>query len=299
MLVTFADGTTVSANLVIGADGIHSVTREHYVSDTPQYGKMVVYRGLCKTEDIANDWPLDTYATVFMAPGKHFLTFPISSNKIVNVVAFVTTPWEDLGDVKESWTLISDKSAVEDHFKEFAPAVKTVISKMNTNPLKWILFDREPSPEWVFSGGKVVLLGDAAHAMCPHQGQSSHKLSAPILQPDPLLTLALGAGAGQALEDAYILGRALQDYFKAQKLTQPRPMADYLHLYQSIRAPRAERVQETSRQAGDLYELRSKEVEGLNYEDSLPVVRDLLKDRMKWIWTEDIDQVYDKALAQL
>ncbi|KAH7222493.1 hypothetical protein B0J15DRAFT_518513 [Fusarium solani] len=276
-LVTFADGTTVSANLVIGADGIHSVTRKHYVSDTPQYGKMVVYRGLCKTEDIADDWPLDTYATVFMAPGKHFLTFPISSNKIVNIVAFVTTPWEDLGDVKESWTLTSDKSAVEDHFKEFAPAVKTVISKMNTNPLKWILFDREPSPEWVFSGGKVVLLGDAAHAMCPHQG----------------------AGAGQALEDGYILGRALKDYFKAQQSTQPRPMADYLHLYQSIRAPRAERVQETSRQAGDLYELRAKEVEGLNYEDSLPVVGGLLKDRMKWIWTEDIDQVYDTALAQL
>jgi hypothetical protein len=48
-----------------------------------------------------------------------------------------------------------------------------------------------------------------------------------------------------------------------------------------------------------LYELRAKEVEGLNYEDSLPVVGGLLKDRMKWIWTEDIDQVYDTALAQL
>lgn len=76
-------------------------------------------------------------------------------------------------------------------------------------------------------------------------------------------------------------------------------MADYLHLYQSIRAPRAKRVQETSRQAGDLYELRAKEVEGLNYADSLPVVRGLLMDRMKWIWTDDIDQVYDTALAQL
>jgi salicylate hydroxylase len=58
-------------------------------------------------------------------------------------------------------------------------------------------------------------------------------------------------------------------------------------------------VQETSRQAGDLYELRSQEVAGLSYEDSLPVVRDLLKDRMKWIWTEDIDQVYEKALNAL
>lgn len=58
-------------------------------------------------------------------------------------------------------------------------------------------------------------------------------------------------------------------------------------------------MQETSRHAGDLYEFRSQEVEGLSYEDSLPVVRDLLKDRMKWIWTEDIDQVYEKALNTL
>ncbi|KAJ4253833.1 hypothetical protein NW762_010228 [Fusarium torreyae] len=113
--------------------------------------------------------------------------------------------------------------------------------------------------------------------MCPHQG----------------------AGAGQALEDGYVLGRALQDYFKNQKSAKPRSIADYLHLYQSVRYPRAEKVQETSRQAGGLYELRSKELEGLNYEDCLPVVRDLLKDRMKWIWTEDIDQVYENALAEL
>ncbi|KAM0424913.1 hypothetical protein ACHAPT_009969 [Fusarium lateritium] len=277
MLVTFADGTTTSANLVIGADGIHSVVRKHYVHDTPQYGGMVVYRGLCKTQDIAHDWPISTHATVFMAPGKHFLTFPISSDKMINVVAFVSMPWEDLGQVKESWTLTSDKSEVQHHFKDFAPAVQTVIQKMNANPLKWILFDRQPSPQWVFSGAKVVLLGDAAHAMCPHQG----------------------AGAGQALEDGYVLGRALQDYFKVRESAQPRPIADYLHLYQSIRYPRSEKVQETSRQAGDLYELRAKEVAGLSYEDSLPIVRDLLKGRMEWIWTEDIDQVYERALAQL
>ncbi|EXA31893.1 hypothetical protein NW761_013775 [Fusarium oxysporum] len=277
VLLTFADGTTTSVNLVIGADGIHSATRKHYVRDTPQYGNMVVYRGLCKTEDIADEWPLDTYATIFMAPGKHFLTFPISSDKVVNVVAFVTTPWEDLGEVKESWTLTSDRSAVANHFKDFAPAVQHVIQKMSTNPLKWVLFDRQPSPEWVFSGGKVVLLGDSAHAMCPHQG----------------------AGAGQALEDGYVLGRALHDYFKNLESTKPRPIADYLHLYQSVRYPRAEKVQETSRQAGDLYEFRSQEVKGLSYEDTLPVVRDLLKDRMKWIWTEDIDQVYEKALNTL
>src|ERR1700761_7439186 len=43
MLVTFADGTSTSANLVIGADGIHSAVRANYVDDDPQYGGMVIY----------------------------------------------------------------------------------------------------------------------------------------------------------------------------------------------------------------------------------------------------------------
>lgn len=102
-------------------------------------------------DKIKDAWALPTFATLFMAPGKHFLTFPISNNKILNVVGFVTTPWEKLADTKESWTLASEKAAVEEEFKDFAPAVQTVIKNMDTNPLKWILFDRESSSEWIFS----------------------------------------------------------------------------------------------------------------------------------------------------
>jgi salicylate hydroxylase len=131
---------------------------------------MVVYRGLCPIPDIKDKWPLPTYATIWMAPGKHFLTFPVSDNRILNVVGFVSTPWETLGDVKESWTLAGDKAEVRKEFKEFAVPVQSVIEHMDTNPLKWILFDRKSLQQWSFSGGKVALLGDAAHAMCPHQG---------------------------------------------------------------------------------------------------------------------------------
>ena len=138
---------------------------------------MVVYRGLCDMEKIKDKWPYPTFATLFMGRGNHFLTFPISNGRILNVVGFVSTPWERLGDVKESWTLAGDKGAVEEEFKDFAPSVQTVIENMDTNPLKWILFDRKPAPEWIFSGGKVVLLGDAAHAMCPHQGKERPSLT--------------------------------------------------------------------------------------------------------------------------
>jgi salicylate hydroxylase len=145
---------------------------------------MVVYRGLCDIEKIQDQWTLPTFAALFMAPEKHFLTFPISKNKVLNVVGFVSTPWEKLGEVKESWTLAGDKGDVEEEFKDFAPIVQTVIENMNTHPLKWILFDRKSSLEWVFSGGKVALLGDAAHAMCPHQGSyCAVLLSSDILYP--------------------------------------------------------------------------------------------------------------------
>jgi salicylate hydroxylase len=134
---------------------------------------MVVYRGLCPISavDDIDTWPAHTYSTIWMAPGKHFLTFPICDTKVLNIVAFVSTPLEKLGQqAKESWTLAGEKSEVQEEFKDFAPAVLSVIDKMDSNPLKWILYDREPLDQWIFSDGKVALIGDAAHAMCPHQG---------------------------------------------------------------------------------------------------------------------------------
>jgi salicylate hydroxylase len=115
-------------------------------------------------------WPFDFYSIAWLAPGKHLLIYPISNNETLNIVAFVTTTKEELGDTKESWTLTGDKADVLREFKDFdAPAVRA-IENMNTKPHKWVLYDRQPFKQWVFADGKVALLGDAAHAMLPHQG---------------------------------------------------------------------------------------------------------------------------------
>lgn len=289
MVVTFADGSTTSANLVIGADGIHSAVRANYVDDQPQYGGMVVYRGLCPIDSIQDHWPLPSHAAMWIAPGKHLLTFPISNNKTLNVVGFVSTPYETLGEVQESWTLQGSKADVQREYADFEPVVQNLLDHMDHNPLKWILFDRPSLKQWIYAGGKVALLGDAAHAMCPHQG----------------------AGAGQAIEDGYILARCLQDYFAstpvaatAASAQHGRPSSTlvvdvepYLDLYQAIRLPRAERVQATSRQAGDLYEFKDADVRDLDFQAALPVVKDKIAGRMKWIWTDDIDAAYEAAKA--
>ena len=103
-----------------------------------------------------------------------------------------------------------------------------------------------------------------------------------------------GAGAGQAIEDGYILSRAMQDFFKSSV-----DIKDWLHLYQEVRLPRAQKVQETTREAGDIYEMQSPDMRGLTFDDCMPLVKARIECRMKWIWMEDIDAVYDAASIKL
>jgi salicylate hydroxylase len=109
----------------------------------------------------------------------------------------------------------------------------------------------------------------------------------------------IGAGAAQAVEDGYILGRTLHDFLSNRSSTEnhatPRSQEDWLNIYQSVRLPRAEKVQTTSRQAGEMYEMIAPELQGLPYDECVPLIRSNLQERMKWIWSEDIDAAYERV----
>ena len=107
---------------------------------------------------------------LWVAKHRHFLVFPISQNKSLNIVAFVTKGVDEVDDVEESWTSICDRSDVEKDFDGFDKYVQEIISLMPEKPSKWRLNDRLPLDLWHYFGGKVMLLGDAAHAMLPHLG---------------------------------------------------------------------------------------------------------------------------------
>jgi salicylate hydroxylase len=156
---------------VIGADGIHSSVRSQFAFDNPQYSGKIVYRGLVPIDELQSWWPLDTYAASWLGQNKHLLVFPISQNRLLNVVAFVTIEESELGDLKESWTTVGDREEVLKSFEEFEPTARRIIELMPKEPSKWVVNDREPLQQWIYLDGKVVLLGDAAHAMSPHQGR--------------------------------------------------------------------------------------------------------------------------------
>jgi len=174
----FEDGTEATADLVVGCDGIHSNIRAQFRADNPRYSGRVAYRGLVPIKDLESWWPFPTYSASWLGPDKHFLVFPISRNKTLNIVGFVYSEGEH---GMESWTATGSREDVAKEFESFEPTVRKTISLMQENPSKWILNDREPLDQWVFANGKIVLMGDAAHAVSQRKSPQSSRARKAVL----------------------------------------------------------------------------------------------------------------------
>jgi salicylate hydroxylase len=131
-------------------------------------------------------------------------------------------------------------------------------------PEKWAMFDLEPLERW--TAGRVTLLGDAAHASVPYNG----------------------AGAGQAIEDAYVLG-ALLALPECTKETLPV----FLQAYEDARKPRACEQQRHALRTGDVYQFA-----GEPGGDYVRMGEDL-HERFKWIWEHDLETDVEAAKEKL
>jgi len=216
----FADGSTATADVVIGADGIHSVLQGFVVTPAePVFSGVVAYRGLVPR---LADYPAGTIR-MWMGEGRHFLVFPVRAGQLLNYVGFVPSPTA----VRESWSAPSDPVALAAHFAGWDPVIGQVIAAI-TGPggsgFQWGMYDRVPLPRW--SSGRLTLLGDAAHPMLPHLGQ----------------------GVNQALEDAVALATLLA------ASPGPAGVPWALAAYQELRRDRTARVQLGSRRQGAGYD---------------------------------------------
>ncbi len=223
--VRFYNGVTARGDVVIGADGIHSMIRREIVGDeAPLFSGSIAYRGLVPATRLARHG-LETNATGWLGPDRHFVHYFVSGRRYVNFVAIVPG-----GDWRiESWTA---KGAVADALEEFDgwhPQVRAIIAAA-TATNRWALYDRDPLERW--TAGRVALLGDAAHAMLPFMAQ----------------------GAAQAIEDAAVIARCL-----ARAQAGEISIEGALTRYQDKRLPRATRVQNGSRANGVRYHLRDGE----------------------------------------
>jgi len=165
--VRFANGENVEADVVVGADGIHSELRPFvFPPSTPVFHGTISYRGLIPRERLAG-WPMDRWQ-MWAGPSRHFLVFPVRHGTMVNYVGFVPADQE----MKESWTAPGDPAVLRREFEGWDPRIAQVLEQVDKT-FRWALYDREPLPGW--SQGRLTLLGDAAHPMLPHLGQGANQ----------------------------------------------------------------------------------------------------------------------------
>ena len=156
----FADGTEASADLAIGADGVHSIVRKTlWGTEAPHFTGRVAYRTTFPAA-LMNGATIDGSAK-WWGPDRHIVMYYVTPQR--DEIYFVTSTPEPEFQV-ESWSGKGDLEVLRLAYKEFHPQVRTVLEAC-PDVHKWALFERDPMPQW--RKGKITLLGDACHPMTP------------------------------------------------------------------------------------------------------------------------------------
>lgn len=201
----------IKADIVIGADGIHSIVREKiFEKKESSFTGNVAWRMLIPVDSLPRDLILpDT--TVWLGPKKHFVSYHVSGGKNLNCVCLV----EQDGWTNESWSERGNIEDLREVYNGWNQTIETLLKIANPNTLyRWALHDRPPMKQW--SKGRIILLGDAVHPMLPFLAQ----------------------GAAMAIEDGAVLADCISSYEDNEKS---------LKYFEQIRKPRTSFVQLAAR----------------------------------------------------
>ncbi|KAF8553831.1 FAD/NAD(P)-binding domain-containing protein [Imleria badia] len=285
----FSDGSSSVTDVLVGADGLRSATRKSMYQKLassildddsrkrlllecidPVWTGSLVYRNLVPTTKLLKEYPdfeLPTGLTMHLGKNKHIVTYSISQGRLLNVVIFhhncdaFGTPFEG------RWVMDVSEKEIMDQFEGWE-VPSEALAKCVERPSRWALHSLRPLPH--YTDGKVVLLGDAAHAMEPH----------------------FGAGAGQAIEDAYVLGRLL-----THELTHPGNVTEALKTYEEVRLPFANSIVQQSQDVGRYYSFQRLSahlsVPAHGSPEELDYVRKSIEDA--WAWQSESECVWGDA----
>lgn len=216
----FEDGESVRHDLLVGADGIHSRVRAAlFGEESPRFTGVVSYRSVVPTERVRDVPEIEAFTKWWgPSPDVQIVTFPLSQGRETFVFATTGQPsWTE-----ESWTTAGDVNELREVYRDFHPDARKLLEACDS-VMKSALYEREPLARW--SVGRVTLLGDACHPMLPFMAQ----------------------GAGMAIEDAIVLGRALAPLSQATDAGTGPSIESALLSYETTRRERTARIQIGSR----------------------------------------------------
>ncbi len=175
-VVHLASGARLEADLVIGADGLHSVVRRALNGDlTPFFTRQVAWRAV-----VPNHWDRGPEVQVHMGPLRHLVSYPLRGGAMLNLVAVQ----ERAAWTAESWSQRDDPMALRAAFGDFGRDARAMLDAVEEVNL-WGLFRHPVAKVW--HAGGLAILGDAVHPTLPFLAQ----------------------GASMALEDGWVLADAL------------------------------------------------------------------------------------------
>ncbi|KAG1871764.1 hypothetical protein DFJ58DRAFT_762287 [Suillus subalutaceus] len=201
LILYFADDSTSTADVLVGADGIRSSVRKTFFEalgpDTVDPSKIRHYSHPSWTGTAclslasfqrrsSRNWIQSNVALnnfiIFCGKGKHIASYPVSQGTQINVAAYASDEQKAGTPFEGRWVSDVSLEEVEEAFQDFEPDAKRLLNCFE-KPSRWALHVVNELP--LVTCDRVALIGDAAHAMTP----------------------SCGAGAGQAIEDAFVLGK--------------------------------------------------------------------------------------------
>jgi 2-polyprenyl-6-methoxyphenol hydroxylase-like FAD-dependent oxidoreductase len=239
----FADGTQVRGEILVGADGIHSTIREQLIPAVPlRYSGQTCYLGIA-------DWaPPNGLAQMCWEVwgGANRIGFSAIGPRQLYWFAPQTAPAND------PWPAGPLAEWLADKYAGFpSPVPEMLAHTPSADIVRTDLYDFAPLRSW--SRGRVVLLGDAAHAMTPNLGQ----------------------GGGQAVEDAYVL---------AEQLARCPESRQAFQAYESVRMGKVRWIVKTARQHGRMAHVRNRLAR--------KVRNGLVKRMPEWLTQRQLDKLY-------
>lgn len=213
MHVFFQDGSSATGDLLLGADGIHSVVRKQLFGEVPlRYSGQTCWRASADF-NLPPEFSDKMFERWGSSGGLRFAYSRMNDSQVYFYATAAATP----GGKDQLGTLIK---SLKIRYESFGPLAMEIIESARPGAIiRTDLYDFKPIPSWV--KGRIALLGDAAHATTPNLGQ----------------------GGAQAIEDAYVVAKCLDQHAKIKKA---------LKAYQEIRYKKAVFVVNTSWQYGKL-----------------------------------------------
>lgn len=251
----FAAQPAERVDLVVGADGVHSIIRQKLFGElAARFTGIVAWRGVIPMDRLPDHLVRDV-GTNWIGPGGHIVHYPIRRGELMNFSSVVENQeWKT-----ESWSSPSTVEAYLADYPGWHEDVRTYIRAI-PQPFRWALLSRQPLDNWTV--GRVTLLGDAAHPMLPF----------------------LASGAAMAIEDGFILARALETY-----ADDP---AQAFRAYQQARIPRTTRVvQGAASNAGRFHNPALADAAGAQAYVDREWDPERVADRYEWLFRHDVTTV--------